>query len=289
MTAGLVPWQEGRLPVLAEADLARWERELGRSVVEHRGRFWSPLAPGFYQPIHLLARLQPAEATRPTRLCWGFRARIEGGAANGSIAVHRLPDPHGYSLDRLSSRRRSQIRASMRKLDIVAVQAPDLLADQGHAVALEAKARTPVLQVQERRAFARWVESHVAPQRALALAALDGPRLLGFSLHRTIDGIAYCDSLFVGDAGMRHDLALTFFHAFACLAAGTPGIDEVVNGQHLRENEALCEFKLGQGLEIVQFPARVSVSMALGAGLRHWNPDKFYRLTGQWTSARSRA
>src|SRR3954447_12884380 len=51
-------------------------RELGREVVLHRGRWWVRVVPGFYQPVHLLARMRPDEATRPTLRCWGLRASL---------------------------------------------------------------------------------------------------------------------------------------------------------------------------------------------------------------------
>jgi len=47
---------EAVLPPMSEAAMAQWLEERNHDVVEHKGRFWEAVVPGFYQPVHLRAR-----------------------------------------------------------------------------------------------------------------------------------------------------------------------------------------------------------------------------------------
>ena len=70
---------------LTEAELAERRREDGARVIQHGGHYWEQVgAPGFYEPVHLLARLTPEEATAPTPLSWGYRAALRAEAAGAA-------------------------------------------------------------------------------------------------------------------------------------------------------------------------------------------------------------
>jgi hypothetical protein len=288
VSAGARPWEAASLPVLGEPALAAWRRALGRHVVEHRGRFWEMIAPGFFQPVHLLARLDRAEATRPSPWCWGFRARLDPPAAGAeaSLPVHLLPDPGGYEISRLSRKRRQLLRKSLREVDLVALDAPDLLIDQGYGLVRQDSARKAAIRLPDAATFRRLVETSLTPRRALVLAALRGSRLLGFSICRAVDGAADQWQIGVGDAGRAQHLGLSLFHAFASVAARTPGIVEVMNGLHAREDPGLDEFKAGQGLVVAHLPARAWLLPGAAALLRRWDSHRFYRLTGETSSRR---
>ena len=49
--------RESVVPVVGEAEKAQMLRRDGRRVVVHRGRWWAQTRPGFFQPVHALARL----------------------------------------------------------------------------------------------------------------------------------------------------------------------------------------------------------------------------------------
>jgi hypothetical protein len=289
MTAGFRAWEEASLPILREAELAAWQRALGRRVVEHRGRFWEMIAPGFFQPVHLLARLSPEEATRPSPWCWGFRARLaplKAASVAAAIPVHLLPAPQSYDIGRISPKRRRLIRKALRELDVVALDAPDILIDQGHTLLRQASARKSAVPLLSQSAFRRLVETCLAPRRGLVLAALHRRELIAFSIGRAVDGTAEQLRMAVGDAGRPHHLGLALFHALASIAARTPGLLELVNGLHAREDAGLDEFKAGQGLEVVQLPARAWFLPGAAALLRLLGPHRFYRLTGELSQCR---
>lgn len=275
-------WDTATLPVLTEPDFARWQERLGKRVVEHLGRFWTVPVTGFMQPVHLLAKLRPEEATQPARACWGFRARLADGeaGANGSIAVHVTPDLDGYGLDRLSRQRRKEIRRCLRRFDVVALRTPDLLLDQGYSIARQAGLRQPRLALADPAAFRLRAESQLGERLGMSLAVLDRGRLLAFSLCHAVDGVAYSDGTYVADEVADAHIPLTLFHLLNTIASRTPGVAEVMNGQHARENIGLCAFKATQGLVVAQLPARVWIAAPMAAGLQFLQRDKFYRLTG---------
>ena len=74
---GIRPASETILYSLAESECACWLKKDGAHIVCHRGRYWHEVKPGFYDTVHLLARLAAREATRPAAFSWGFRATLE--------------------------------------------------------------------------------------------------------------------------------------------------------------------------------------------------------------------
>lgn len=276
-------WQTALLPHLDEAELAGWERARGRCVVELAGRHWAAIAPGFYQPLHVLARFRASEIRRPQPLAWGWRAVLDPAdraLANASLPVHVLPDLRGYALERLQPRRRQQIRKALREVDVVALDDPSAVVEQGFAVAMEAQARNPEVTVAKRAGFERWVEAFMAPRRGLVLGCLRHDRLLALCFSYAVDGVNYEHMTYVGEAGLPHNLALCLFHTKVLIAQRTTGVSTIVNGLHARENPNLCEFKARQGLVIEHVPSRLAIQPLAGLALRRWRPNQYYRLTG---------
>jgi hypothetical protein len=277
-------WREATLPMMREADLARWVRAGGGKVVEVEGRFWAEVVPGFYQSLHYLARFTAAEFVRPSLLCWGMRAvlaEVDAPAANVATPVHVLPDLAGYGPGRLCRRRRQEIAKAERNVDLVVLEKPDIVVQQGYALALEAAARNPRNRPVPQAAFKTWVEDAFVAPGPIVLGMLLGNRLLGVSFSFAIDGIAYSHQAFIGCAGRSLHLDLLCFHAEALMAQQTPSIHTMVNGLHAPENEGLCDFKRRQGLVLAQYPSLTTMHPLAGSVIRHLRPHQFYRLTGR--------
>ncbi len=97
------------LMALTEDELASMRIEEGDHVVLHAGRYWRATFRGFYQPIHLLARMSIAEVSRPTRFCWGYRAVLteqDAHLANGSMPVYVMANATTFVEGVLSGNRR---------------------------------------------------------------------------------------------------------------------------------------------------------------------------------------
>lgn len=279
-----IPWEQASLPVLGEDEAAARDRELGRTVVEHRGRWWIRLAGGFYQPVALLAELDEAEATRPTPWCWGFRARLRPDAearVNAAMPAHVLPNLRHHDLSRLAKSQRRRVRRALDEFEVVALRSPRLLLEQGHAVAMEARERNPDVPLPERAAFERWARSFFAPRRGLVLAALREGRLLAFNTNYAVGDVLYGDAVYAGREGQRHALAACLYHAAAIVAARRPELRTLVDGWHVRERPSLCEHKAALGLELVRLPTRAWFAPGVETLVRRLRPHGYYRLTGR--------
>ena len=276
-------WEQACFPIVGEAAFAVWQEELGHRVVEHRGRYWVEMKRGFFQPIHPLARLSRDEATRPSSRCWGYRARLtaeDEAYADATLPVHVLPDPQSYGLQRLSGRRRRYIKSFLRDFDVVVLDSPDLLLEQGYRLAEEAHAHNHEFALPEPRKFRRKIELYFVPGRGLAVAALRHDSLVAFDLIHAVDGVAYDHSGAVGREGLEHNVRYCMFYLVASIAQRSPGVRELMNGQHTPEVESLCAFKENQGCEVVQLPARAWFAPLVEPVLRRIKPRQHYRMVG---------
>ncbi len=283
-TSGLEPWGEAALPHLREVELAQWREELGGRVVERRGRFWLQVSRGFFKPVSPFAPLRASEVGPPTRLSWGFQACLaseEAHAANATLPVHLYPDLARYGLERMGGERRRKLRRAMAEIDLAVVREPDILFDEGYAVACEANACSPGNPLAPEPAYRRWIVSHLPHRRGLVLAGLRHGRLLGFCTNWAAGGVAYQDVLYVGEEGRRRGLAACLFHATATLAARAPAVTTLANGLHLREQPGVTAFKASLGLELRALPARVWFAPMTEPLVRHLRPNAHYRLRGQ--------
>ncbi len=283
MTLCAISWDAARLPELTEAQCAEWQDIRGRRPVEHLGRWWMESRPFVFQPVHHLARLTPDEATRPARRCIGFRARLIDDAADRSDAclpAHTLPDPQSYDMSRLSQTPRRYLRQGMRAVDIVALESPDLILDQGYEVASAAHARDPGIGLPPIAQFKRNIESYF-PGRGVILAAVRDQRLLGFSMTFAVDRAAYHDMVYVNNEGLAARASICLFHAFATLVSRQPALVEVMHGLHVRDDLGLNEFKRRIGLVVSPLPARAWFAPGPDQFLRRVRPHQYYRFTGR--------
>src|SRR6476469_5462639 len=103
---------DAKLVSIKEEEIAESLRESGTHILRHCERYWKETYPGFYEPVHWMARLKADQATCPSPLSWGFRASLEKdslSAANGGMPIILLPDLESYTLESLPSTRRSHI------------------------------------------------------------------------------------------------------------------------------------------------------------------------------------
>jgi hypothetical protein len=286
-------WQSATFPVMGEADLARWLRAAGTVVVERHGRYWQQVVPGFYQPLHFLARFNSPDVTCPRTLCWGMRAVLTEASAshaNASLPAYVLPDLAGYTLSRLDGRRRHAINKAGRSVDVVVLDRPDVLLEQGPPLLREAAARNSRNLGITDTAFRSWVAAGFAGGcRPVFLAMLRSGELLGFSVGFAIDGIAYYHQHYIAERARNLNLDRLSFHAKALMAQRTPGIHTLVNGLHVPESAGLSAFKASQGLVVAEYPSLARIQPLIGRLLRRHRPYQYYRLTGRHPAAASSA
>lgn len=272
---------------MSEAAFATIRAQEGDAVVLRQGCHWRACYPGFYQPIHLLARIRAAEVKQPTRLCWGFRAALteeDAHLANGSVPLHLLTDVQSFSESALSRNRRSDLRRCARQVEFRQLQSPDLLLEQGYEVFMSAVRRLghwrPVTELEYRNRVSR----RAGHGRRLFIAGLIDGKLRGYLDSYAIDGVLYTDQIFIASDALRTGIGTGLYVATILAAARDRSIVTVCNSLHRPEDPDLCRFKAGLGFRVVQVPARTVIPAPIRAYLRARRPATYYRLTGDGTA-----
>lgn len=274
-----------RFRVLTEQELAECRRREGVRVIQHGAHYWAQQgAPGFFQPVHMLAALTPEEVTRPTPWCWGYRAALTpetSGAANGTMPIVRSPELDAYDVDSLSANRRNKLRKCQRLVRIVQLTGPALLLEQGYDVVVDALSRTGHKKVPSREKFAADVRRYFQGDHWCVLAGLVDGRLGGFLDGYVVDGIAYGGSAYYASWALPTNIATGLVFEFAQTCRRSGGIRILVNGLHSREAPQLSQFKDDMGFVVEHVPIKWSLNPLAKALIRRHRAHAYYRLTGQ--------
>jgi hypothetical protein len=268
---------------MTEAEMASWRRQQGFHIISHSGRYWERIRPGFYQPIHLLARLSADQATKPTQLCWGFRAALgetDIAVANGSIPVHLLSDLDSYDMQNFSSNRRHNLRRCQKRVKIVELTSTEILEQQGFEVVLSAAKRTQYLEAPSKQEYLNSLPNYIDPKHRLVLAGMIGNQLGGYISGYAVDGTAYFENLYVATEVLTTNINSGLVYEFIQICRRSGNIREVVNGLHSREDQALCTYKDGIGFPVKHIPAQVFLNSIIGSYIQWRHPHVYYRLTG---------
>ena len=278
---------EASLVPLREEEMATYLRGLGAHVVSHRGRYWYERNRGLFEPVHAMARLRADEATRPTPLCWGFRAVLSDESAarsNGSMPVHLLTDVAAYGVQTLSAKRRYDLRKSQRAVQIVQVLRPEILESEGYEVFLSARKRTGMPHLSKERFISsmdRWLSS---PSSVL-LAGLVGDRLGGYIAGFAVEHTAYLEVVDLASDALSTNISTGLHFEFIEACRRSAGINEIMHSPHIPEDPPLGIFKTRMGFPVVHVPSRIMMFPLADALLRWHKPFAHYRLTGRENGA----
>lgn len=274
---------EAVLNSMTEEQLAIWKKQEGVPVIFSRDRYWEELRKGFYQPIHLLARLSAEQTKRPTPWCWGYRAALcdqDSATVNGSVAVHLLSEVKDYDIKTLFRKRRTHLRKCFKLVNIVQLTGPEILQKQGYEVLQSALQRTQHISPPSIEDYRAGLRAYTTNKHRLVLAGLIDDRLGGYLDGWAIDGTAYINNVYIATKALPTSIGtgLIFEFVQACRRSGT--IHEVVYGQHSREDPALCQFKEAMRFPVKQIPAQAKIAPIIREYIRWRRPHAYYRLTG---------
>lgn len=270
-----------RMPVVTEAEMGAHLARHGTRVVEHRGRLWAPTRPGFYRPVHLLARLSVKEATLPTRFAWGFQACLaddDARDADAALPVHLVTDLDALDESRLSKSRRRSLRKAREHVRFVELTGAELLLREGYEVLCSAHERSGAGRLPSRSEFEAQVSRLGDPAHGIVLAGLVDGRLAGYTSGHAVDGTAYARDVasWALDTGISAGLTYEFFYA----CRRNEAVREVVDGLHAREDEGLCRYKEMAGIPLRRIPARLWMVPGAAEFIRRRDPHIYYRLSG---------
>jgi hypothetical protein len=271
--------------VLTERELAERRRNEGVRVIQHGEHYWEQTgAPGFFQPVHLLARLTPEEATRPTPLSWGYRAALtpeSSASANGKVPVVRLPDLERYGLDSLSSNRRNKLRKCQRLVRIVQLTGPALLLEQGYETVIDALSRTQHKKPPSRERYAADVRKYFQADHWCVLAGLVDGKLGGYLDGYVVDGVAYGFNAYYATWALPTNISTGLVFEFAQICRRLGNVQTLVGGLDSREAPQLGRFKDDMGFAADPIPIKWDMNLLARIVIRRHRPHAYYRLTGE--------
>ena len=281
--AGLRPAGDAVVRSLTEREVAEWRIERGERVVERDGRYWRMSRPGFWEPVHWLARLPVAFARRPAAGL-GFRATLrpeDAASANGWMPAHVLSPVSAWGLHTLSRNRRHRLRKALRRVDLVELGDQRLLEEEGYAVVVSSLARTGAGDPPSRDAYARTLTRDGIGRELTFFAGLLDGHLAGYIGGWAVDGTAYFQRLHIHTDALASQVGTALVVAFveACQRAGD--VEEVVNGLHSREFPELTSYKEAIGFPVRRYPLRLAMPPGALFALRRLRPHVAYRLTGE--------
>ena len=270
---------------MTEAGLAALRREDGVKVRMSVGRQWEEIFPGFYQPIHLLARLRLAEIQRPTPASWGYRAALtdeDAAFANASMPVHLLSDVPHFTEAVLSKGRMGDLRRCRREVEIRRERDPALMIDQGYAVFMSQQRRTDFYsRPATEAAFRLRMADQVRDVRRVFVVGLVDGRIGGYLQSLAVDGVLYAHELTVATEAMRTGIGTGLYVETISIAARSGAIEDVCFGLHTPDAPGISAFKASIGMKVVHLPARCFIPAPLDAFIKRRRPAAHYRLTGR--------
>jgi hypothetical protein len=271
------------LTVMTEAELASMWAEEGDAVVVHDGRHWRATHPGFYQPTHLLARMKGGEITRPTLLCWGYRAALteeDAYQASGSIPLYLLTEIGTFTEGALSRNRRSDLRRCRRNVEFRRLRDPSLLMEQGHRVFMSAVRRLGYWRPLNEADYRRRVERRSQHGRRLIVAGLIDGRLGGYLDSYAVNGVLYPEEIIVATDALRTGIGTGLYVETIEIGREAGAVRDICNGLDTPEDPELCHFKESLGFRVVHVPARTVIPAPILAYIKARRPATHYRLTG---------
>lgn len=274
---------EAKINSLTEEEYAQKLRSQGVKIIFHQGRYWKQSIFGFYQPLHYLARLTAEQITSPSALSWGFRSALceeDAAEANGSVPIHLLSDIAGYDENALPQKRRTDLRKCLKLVKFVQLTGPALLQEQGYEVLCSSLARTSHQKPPSKKEYLASLDAFTTDKYRLVLAALIDGKLGGYIDGLAIERSAYMISGYYATEALPTSMVTGFNFEFVQICRRSGGIQEVADGQHLRELPGLDKAKTSIGFPVKYVPAKVYINPIVKPLIRRKFPDKYYRLTG---------
>lgn len=269
------------IPV-TEADYARYLERSGKQIIERSGRYWYKQLPGFYQPIHYMARMAADEANRPSNLCWGYRTTLresDWAQANGSLPVHILSNLQDYDLPAIKQTRRTQLRKCWKMVEIIHLDQPDILLEQGYGVIVSDHGRHGYGKLESPEEFRQRILRCFKWNFVTIVGVRDG-KLGGFAIGSAIGPTAYLEDIAIHSEFLESNLCAGLTYELAQACRRSPGITELVHGLHAREKESLCTFKTEHGFKVEHIPSKVWFAPFCSEFIRQRRPHAYYRLCG---------
>jgi len=267
-------------------EFADWKKSLGHKIILKNGIYWEELKSGFFQPIHLLMRLNKSQIKSPSMLKWGMRSALkeeDKNYANGLILYNTFEEFKNFDFNYFSTNRRHNIRKCFKRVDIVELKDAQLLKEQGYDVVCSSLKRTRHRKIPNRDEYLNECIAYInnGDNSRMVLAGFVNGKLGGYMESCSVDGIVYLLTMYLATDALKHCICPGLLYTFYMICQNSDQVKEMVTGLPVCNDENLNIFKKSMGQTIKSVPSWYKILSPIKEILKIKYPDKYYRLTGK--------
>ncbi len=253
-----------------EKEYANWLRSMNKPIVEKNGQYWLKVKKGFYQTTHLFSKNDLEQIQFPNLATWGIRSALsikDQDKANINYHLHMITGEklENFSIDDLSSNRRSQIRRSFKKCDFVELLDKDVLYNEGFDLYKTSSDRIGRMNTQSKETYLPKCGNYIndGKNNHLVLAGFVDGRLGGYIEIVAVNGIAYLESANFHTFALPSYLSIGLHYHMIKICQKSPGIHTLVHGQVSHMKDSLRVYKKSLTFDEVQIPAFFKITPIL--------------------------
>ncbi len=212
-----------------------FEQENGARLCKTGDIWWREVRPFFYRPLIPFQPLEPGRAGVPRiRRLIGYQHLVsDPQRANSRMSFFVLDRPEAYSLDRLPSKLRWEVKRSTRHLEAKPIGGAREFAEAGYSVYLSFYERTHYGWRNDRvdpGIFRQWAEALYRYPQVRIMGAYSGSLLNAVAISYLVDDIVFYATLFCNDRGLRSHASDLMLHDVREAAANSPGVRYISMG-----------------------------------------------------------
>jgi hypothetical protein len=275
-----------RIRRLSLDEYAALQQSVGEKVVRLDGFWWRRVRPCFYRPLVPFREFSTTVSRLPPCAWLGGVQHVVpcGQSANSTMNFLIFPDAADYSLDKLRSKPRQQVRLAAERFTIRPLTDRTEFKEKAFPVYKSFYTRTKYSYLAARMRktnFDKWTDAVFEHGASLILGAFRGIELSAVSIaHAIEDTLIYSTTLGMDEA-LRNHVSNFLLHTVRQAARQDGGITQVYAGiPKPAENRGIDEFLIRRGCHVVSKPAFMRLNPTSKLVLRCLMSDQYARMRG---------
>jgi hypothetical protein len=267
-------------------EYAALQQTVGEKVVCLNGFWWRRVRPCFYRPLVPFREFSNTLSRLPLSTWLGGAQHVVpcGQPANSTMSFLIFPDAANYSLDKLRSKPRQQVRSAAERFTVRMLTDRMEFKEKAYPVykSFYARTRYRYLAARLRKTnFDKWADAMFDHASSLVLGAFRGIELTAVSIaHAVEDTLIYSTTLGMDEA-LRDHVSNLLLHTVREAASQDGGITQVYAGiPKPAESRGIDEFLIRRGCRVVTKPAFMQLNPTSRLVLRWFMSDQYARMRG---------
>ena len=270
-------------------EFAGYQRTIGQKVVCVEGLWWRQVRACFYRPLLPFREFPAASRGIPSSAWLGGVQHVVpcGQPGNSTMSFLIFADAGDYSLDKLPSKPRQQVRWAAKRFTVRPFTDRTEFAEQAFPVYKFFYARTRYRYLAERLHkpnFDKWADAVFEHGPALILGAFRGTELSAVSIAHAVEDTLLYSTVFGTDEALRDHVSDLLLHTVRQAASRDGHITQVYVGMPKpAEDRGIDEFSIRRGCRVVAKPAALWLNPASKLLLGCFFSGQYARMRGEPT------